>query len=114
MPDLPKAAGSAPIMIYWGDGEFYTRRNRAGPLWPWEKAMLAGFEFHITDLEAYGTVHFVIHPFGYTVKASRMKLQPGQTQQLEDELGMKVDLVEYEALKPALKGDILRDEEPVL
>ncbi len=38
----------------------------------------------------------------------------GIQQELEDELGMKVDLVEYEALKPALKEDILRDEEPVL
>lgn len=35
-------------------------------------------------------------------------------QELEDELGMKVDLVEYEAIKPALKDEILRDEEPVL
>ena len=38
----------------------------------------------------------------------------GIQQELEDELGMKVDLVEYKALKPALKEDILRDEEPVL
>jgi predicted nucleotidyltransferase len=38
----------------------------------------------------------------------------GIQQELEDELGMRVDLVEYEALKPALKEDILRDEEPVL
>ncbi|MCG2590865.1 nucleotidyltransferase family protein [Rhodohalobacter sulfatireducens] len=38
----------------------------------------------------------------------------GIQQELEDKLGMKVDLVEYEALKPALKEDILRDEEPVL
>ena len=83
MPDLPKAAGSAPVMIYWGDGEFYTRHNRAGPLWPWEKATLAGYEFHITDLEADGTVHFVIHPDGYTEQASRIKLQPGETQQLD-------------------------------
>jgi uncharacterized protein len=28
----------------------------------------------------------------------------GIQQELEDELGMKVDLVEYEAIKPALKG----------
>jgi uncharacterized protein len=35
-------------------------------------------------------------------------------QELEDELGMKVDLVEYDAIKPALKDEILRDEEPVL
>jgi predicted nucleotidyltransferase len=34
--------------------------------------------------------------------------------ELEDELGMKVDLVEYDAIKPALKDEILRDEEPVL
>lgn len=83
MPELPKAAGSAPVMIYWGDGEFTTRRNLAGPLWPWEKATLAGYEFHITDLEADGTVHFVIHPFDYTEQASRIKLQPGETQQLD-------------------------------
>lgn len=38
----------------------------------------------------------------------------GIQQELEDELGMKVDLVEYEAIKPALKEQILRDEEPVL
>jgi predicted nucleotidyltransferase len=38
----------------------------------------------------------------------------GIQQELEDELGMKVDLVEYEAIKPALKDEILRDEEPVL
>jgi len=38
----------------------------------------------------------------------------GIQQELEDKLGMKVDLVEYEAIKPALKEEILRDEEPVL
>jgi len=38
----------------------------------------------------------------------------GIQQELEDELGMKVDLVEYDAIKPALKDDILRDEEPVI
>lgn len=38
----------------------------------------------------------------------------GIQQELEDELGIKVDLVEYEAIKPALKDEILRDEEPVL
>ena len=38
----------------------------------------------------------------------------GIQQELEDKLGMKVDLVEYEALKPALKENSLRDEEPVL
>jgi uncharacterized protein len=38
----------------------------------------------------------------------------GIQQELEDELGMKVDLVEYQAIKPSLKDDILRDEEPVL
>lgn len=38
----------------------------------------------------------------------------GIQQELEDELGMKVDLVEYEAIKPALKDEILKDEEPVL
>lgn len=35
-------------------------------------------------------------------------------QELEDCLGMKVDLVEYEAIKPALKDEILKDEMPVL
>ena len=34
--------------------------------------------------------------------------------ELENELGMKVDLVEYETIKPVLKDDILRGEEPVL
>jgi uncharacterized protein len=38
----------------------------------------------------------------------------GIQQELEDKLGMKVDLVEYDAIKPALKDDILREEEPVL
>ncbi|WP_340106111.1 nucleotidyltransferase family protein [Rhodohalobacter sp. 8-1] len=38
----------------------------------------------------------------------------GIQQELQDELGMKVDLVEYKAIKSALKDDILRDEEPVL
>lgn len=38
----------------------------------------------------------------------------GIQQELEDELGIKVDLVEYDAIKPALKDEILRDEEPVL
>ncbi len=35
-------------------------------------------------------------------------------QELEDELGMKVDLVEYDAIKHSLKDDILKDEVPVL
>ena len=38
----------------------------------------------------------------------------GIQQELEDELGTKVDLVEYDAIKPALKDDILREEEPVI
>jgi len=38
----------------------------------------------------------------------------GIQQELEDALGMKVDLVEYDAIKPALKDDILREEEPVI
>lgn len=38
----------------------------------------------------------------------------GIQQELEDKLRMKVDLVEYKAIKPALKEGILRDEEPVL
>ena len=38
----------------------------------------------------------------------------GIQQELEDKLGMKVDLVEYDAIKPALKDEIMRDEEPVL
>lgn len=38
----------------------------------------------------------------------------GIQQELEDALNMKVDLVEYEAIKPAIKDEILRDEEPVL
>lgn len=38
----------------------------------------------------------------------------GIQQELEDTLGMKVDLVEYDAIKPALKDEILQDEEPVL
>lgn len=35
-------------------------------------------------------------------------------QDLEDTLEMKVDLVEYDAIKPALRDEILKDEEPVL
>jgi len=38
----------------------------------------------------------------------------GIQQELEDNLGIKVDLVEYDAIKPALKDDILREEEPVI
>ena len=38
----------------------------------------------------------------------------GIQQELEDTLGIKVDLVEYDAIKPALKDEILQDEEPVL
>lgn len=38
----------------------------------------------------------------------------GIQQELENELGMQVNLVEHEAIKPALKEGILRDEEPVL
>jgi len=38
----------------------------------------------------------------------------GIKQELEDALEMKVDLVEYDTIKPALKDDILREEEPVL
>lgn len=38
----------------------------------------------------------------------------GIQQELEDELDMKVDLVEYDSLKPALKEDILKEEVPVL
>ena len=38
----------------------------------------------------------------------------GIKQELEDELGMKVDLVEYDSLKPVLKEDILSEEVPVL
>lgn len=38
----------------------------------------------------------------------------GIQQELEDELRMKVDLVEYDSLKPALKEDILKEEVSVL
>ncbi|MEX0845143.1 MAG: nucleotidyltransferase family protein [Balneolaceae bacterium] len=38
----------------------------------------------------------------------------GIRQELEDALGMEVDLVEYGAIKPALKDDILKDEIQVL
>lgn len=38
----------------------------------------------------------------------------GIQQELEDELEMKVDLVEYDSLKPALKEDILKEEVPVI
>jgi len=38
----------------------------------------------------------------------------GIQQELEDELNMKVDLVEYDSLKSALKEDILKEEVPVL
>jgi predicted nucleotidyltransferase len=38
----------------------------------------------------------------------------GIQQELEDELGMKVDLVEYDSLKPALKEGILKEEIPVI
>jgi len=83
MPELPQAAGNAPVIILWGDGEFDTRRNRTGPLWPWEMAALAGYQFYITELEGDGTVHFVIHPLGQPEQARRMKILPGQTKQLD-------------------------------
>jgi len=35
-------------------------------------------------------------------------------QELEDVLGVKVDLVEYSAIKPALRDEILEDEVPVI
>lgn len=38
----------------------------------------------------------------------------GIQQELEDELDMKVDLVEYDSLKPALREDILKEEVPVI
>ena len=38
----------------------------------------------------------------------------GIQQELEDELNMNVDLVEYDSLKPALKEDILNEEVPVI
>jgi uncharacterized protein len=38
----------------------------------------------------------------------------GIKQELEDALGMKVDLVEYKAIKPALRDDILSDEVSVI
>jgi uncharacterized protein len=38
----------------------------------------------------------------------------GIQQELDEKFGIQVDLVEYEAIQPALKEDILRDEEPVL
>ena len=38
----------------------------------------------------------------------------GIQQELEDELDMNVDLVEYDSLKSALKEDILKEEVPVL
>jgi len=38
----------------------------------------------------------------------------GIQQELEDELDMKVELVEYDSLKPALKEDILKEEVPVI
>ena len=34
--------------------------------------------------------------------------------ELEDMLGRKVDLVEYDAIKPRLRESILRDQEPIL
>ena len=38
----------------------------------------------------------------------------GIQQELEDELDMKVDLVEYDSLKPALKEGILKEEVPII
>lgn len=38
----------------------------------------------------------------------------GIQQEIEDKLGMKVDLVEYDAINPALKDDILSEEKPVI
>ena len=36
---------------------------------------------------------------------------PGIRQELEDKLEMKVDLVEYDAIKPALRDEIQREKE---
>lgn len=38
----------------------------------------------------------------------------GLKQNLEDRLGRKVDLVEYGAIKPAIKANILKDQVPIL
>jgi predicted nucleotidyltransferase len=38
----------------------------------------------------------------------------GIQQELEDELKMKVDLVEYDSLKPALREEVLKEEVPIL
>jgi predicted nucleotidyltransferase len=38
----------------------------------------------------------------------------GIQQELEDELGMKVDLVEYDAIKPILRDEILSEEVSVI
>lgn len=70
-------------MILWGDGEFDTRRNKAGPLWPWENSPLSGYYFHITDLDSDSTVHFVIHPTVSPEEVRWMRLQPGQLKQLD-------------------------------
>ncbi len=82
MPELPEAAGNAPLRLVWGDGEFDTRHNRSGPLWPWQMTILSGYRFYIIDIEDEGTVHFVIYPTGQPDEARWTKLQPGQTKQL--------------------------------
>lgn len=38
----------------------------------------------------------------------------GLKQELENQLNLSVDLVEYDAIKPALREEILREEIPVL
>lgn len=38
----------------------------------------------------------------------------GLKQELENQLDLSVDLVEYDAIKPALREEILREEIPVL
>jgi predicted nucleotidyltransferase len=38
----------------------------------------------------------------------------GIQQELEDSLGRKVDLVQYDAIKPLLREPILREEVPIL
>ena len=38
----------------------------------------------------------------------------GIQQELEDVLGRKVDLVEYDAIKPVIKSSILAEEVPIL
>ncbi|MCC5940029.1 MAG: hypothetical protein JJU37_00660 [Balneolaceae bacterium] len=82
MPEPPDLSENVPVRIIWGDGRFDTQRNTTDPLWPWERGILAGYHFYITELDSNGVVRFVIYPAGAPKDARWVSLHPGETKQL--------------------------------